>query len=133
MAGAQEIGADIFATPEQIAGRFFLLGGNVNGGERVGPIEDGELGRIATVSFDAIARAARNKRRRDDITEHALRCQRALQLEATRAGFVAALYRAETAQPLDEAQDRAVVRCERMQRRRAVAREHTAATVVAAW
>jgi len=31
---AEQVGANVFAAPQQFAGGFFLLGGNVNGGER---------------------------------------------------------------------------------------------------
>ena len=89
---AEEIGADVFATPQQIAGGFFLLGGNVNGRERAGAIQDGELAGIAAIGFDAIAGPPGNERGRDDVTRDAVRGERALELEATRAGFVAALH-----------------------------------------
>ena len=88
---AEEIGADVFATAQEIARGLFLLGGNVNGGERAGAIEHGELAGIAAIGFDAIARPPRNERRGDDVARNAVRRQRALQFEATRAGFVAAL------------------------------------------
>jgi len=52
MPGTQHVGADIFAAPQQIAGGFFLLGRNVNGGERAGATEHGELTRIAAVGFE---------------------------------------------------------------------------------
>ena len=47
--GAEEIDTDVFAASQQISSRFFLLGGNVNGGERPGAIQDGELPGIAPV------------------------------------------------------------------------------------
>ena len=68
MPGAQEIGADVFATAQEIARGFFLLGGNVNRGERAGAIEHGELAGIAAVGFDAIAGPSRNQGWRDDVT-----------------------------------------------------------------
>jgi hypothetical protein len=51
----REVGADVFATPQQIPGGFLLLGGNVNRSEGAGAIEHGELPRIASVGLDAIA------------------------------------------------------------------------------
>ena len=78
MAAAQEVGADIFTTAQQIAGGFFLLGGNVNGRECAGAIEHRELAGIAAVGFDAITGAARNQRGRDDIACNAAGRQRAL-------------------------------------------------------
>ena len=75
---AEEIGANVFATAQEIARGFFLLGGDVNRGERAGPIEGGELGRIAAIGFDAVARPARNQGGRDDVTRHAVRGERAL-------------------------------------------------------
>jgi hypothetical protein len=57
--GAQNIGADVLATAQQVAGGLFLLGGDVNRGERAGAIEDGELPRIAAIGFHAVSRTAR--------------------------------------------------------------------------
>jgi hypothetical protein len=37
----REVGADVFATPQQIPGGFLLLGGNVNRSEGAGAIEHG--------------------------------------------------------------------------------------------
>jgi hypothetical protein len=60
MASPQEIGANVLATAEEIARGFFLLAGNVNGRERAGTIEDGELPGVAPIGFDAIAGSAWN-------------------------------------------------------------------------
>jgi len=110
--GTQQVGADVFATAEEITSRFFLLGGNVNRGEGGGAMEDGELAGIASVGFDAIARPPGNQRRRDDLTRYLVRGQRSLQLEATRTGFVTAGHRPLPLQAIDEAKDRRVVRGE---------------------
>ena len=93
MPRAQQIGANVFATPQEIAGGFFLLGRNVNRGQRAGAIEDRELAGIAAIGLDAIAGPPRNQRRRDDVTRDAVRGQRPLQLEAAGPGLVAALHR----------------------------------------
>jgi hypothetical protein len=53
--GAQQVRVDVFATPQQIPRGFLLLGGDVNGRERAGPIEDGELSGVPAVGFDSIA------------------------------------------------------------------------------
>src|SRR3989442_1435295 len=71
MPRTEQIGANVFATSQEISRGFFLFGGNVNGGERAGAVEDGELACIATVGFDAIARAARDQRWGDDVTGNA--------------------------------------------------------------
>jgi hypothetical protein len=92
----------------------------VNGGERAGTIENRELAGIAAVGFDAIARAARDKRRGNHVTRHVLHAEYALQVEATRAGFITALHWALAPQPFDEAQDRRTIRRERVKRRRPV-------------
>ena len=60
VAGAQQIGANVLATPQQIPRGLFLLAGNVNCGQRAGAIEHGELTGIAPVGFDAIASAPRD-------------------------------------------------------------------------
>jgi hypothetical protein len=57
MSRAQEIGADIFPTPEKIALGFFLVGWNVNGGQGAAAIEDRELAGIAPVRLHATAGA----------------------------------------------------------------------------
>ena len=85
MARAQEIRADVFATAQEIARRFFLLGRDVDRRQRAGAIEDGELARIAPIGLDPIAGPPRNQRRRDDVTGNAVCGQRALQLKPTRA------------------------------------------------
>jgi hypothetical protein len=111
--GTEQIGADILTTPEQIALGFFLLGRNVDRGEGAGAREHGELTRIASIGFDAIARPPGNQRGRDDLTRDLVRGQRSLQLEATRAGFVTAGYWPLASKAVDEAQDRRRVRSDR--------------------
>ena len=118
--GAQEIGANVFATAQQIAGGFFLLGGNVNRGKRAGAIQDRQLAGIAAVSFDAIAGTTRNQRRGDDVTRNLVRGQGALHLEATGAGLIATLHRPVTPDALNEPKNRRTVGCQGMQRWRAV-------------
>src|SRR6185503_13730288 len=67
VAGAKEVSPNIFATAQQIAGGFFLLGRNVNDREGAGPIEHGEVARITAVGLDAIAGATGNERGSDDL------------------------------------------------------------------
>ena len=67
MPGAQQIGTNVFATAEQIASGFFLLGRNVNGRQGAGAIQNRQLAGIAPIRFDAIARPAGNQRRRDHV------------------------------------------------------------------
>ena len=57
----EQVGADVFAAAQQIARRFFLLGRDVDGGERAGAIEERELRRIAAIGFNAVAGTARNE------------------------------------------------------------------------
>ena len=89
MARAEQIGADVLATAQQVAGGFFLLGGNVNGRQRAGAVEHRELAGVAAIGFDPVARAPRNQRRGDHVTGNPVRRERPLQLEAARARFVA--------------------------------------------
>src|SRR5262245_38369577 len=103
---AEQVGANVFATPQQIAGGFFLLRRNVNGGERAGAIQHGKLACIAAVSLDAIAGPPRNQRGRDHIAWHVVSGECPLQFEATRAGFVAAGARSLALDARDEAQNR---------------------------
>ena len=113
---AEQIGTDVFATAQQIAGGLFLLGGNVNGGERTGAIEHGELARIPTVGLNPIASAPRDERRRDHLARNVARLQRALQLKAARPGFVATAEGALAAQTREELENRRTIRRQRMQR-----------------
>jgi hypothetical protein len=76
--GAQEIRADVFATAQEISRGFFLLGRDVDGGEGAGASEDGKLGGVAAIGFDAVAWAARNQGGRDDVTRHVVRGEGAL-------------------------------------------------------
>jgi hypothetical protein len=62
MAGTQEIDANVFAAAEQIARGLLLFGRNVDRSERVRAVEDRQLGRIATIGFDAIPGAPGNQR-----------------------------------------------------------------------
>ena len=70
---AQQIGADVLATAQQIPRGLLLLGRNVNGGQRAGAIQHRELAGIAAIGFDAIARAARDQRRGDDVARNPVR------------------------------------------------------------
>jgi hypothetical protein len=70
MPGAQEVGADVLATPEQIAGGFLLRGRDVNRGERAGALAEGERRGIAAVGLDAVTRTSGNQRRRDHVAGH---------------------------------------------------------------
>ena len=73
MPRAEQVGADVFATPQQVACRFFLLGRNVDGGQRAGAIEHRELAGIAPIGFDAVARAG-GESSAGAITSHGIRC-----------------------------------------------------------
>ena len=103
VARPEQIDADVLAAAEEIAGRFFLLGRNVDGRQGAGAIEDRELRGIAAVGFDASAGSTRNQRGRDDVTRDAVRRQGTLEFEAARAGFVAALDRSRAPQAFEEA------------------------------
>jgi len=118
--GAQEIGADVFATAEQIASRFLLRSRDMNGRQRAGAVEHREVTGIAAVGFDAIAGSAGNQCRRNDVAGNLARRECALQLKTAGSGFVTAADRSLALHALDEAQDRGAVRCQRVERRRPV-------------
>ena len=63
MPRAEEIGADVLTTAQQIAGRFLLLGRDVDGRQRARAIQDRELAGIAAIRLDAIARRGAESRR----------------------------------------------------------------------
>jgi hypothetical protein len=111
MPGAQQIGANVLTTPQQIAGGFFLFAGNVNGRQGAGTEEDRQIPRVSAIRFDAIAGSARNQGGRDDVTGDSVLRQRPLQLEPARPGFVAATRSLGVAtDPLDEAENRRTIR-----------------------
>jgi hypothetical protein len=60
MPSAQEIDANVFPTPEQVADGFFIDGRDMDGGQRARAIEHGQLSGVATVRFDACAGPSRN-------------------------------------------------------------------------
>jgi len=101
----------------------FLRRRNVDGGQRAGPIEERQLGRVAAVGLDAIARPPGNEAGRNDVAREVMRHQRALQLEPARSGLVAALHRAGPVHPLHEAQHRREVRGQMMDGRPLLARQ----------
>ena len=105
---AQEIGADIFATAQQIPRRLFLFARNVNGGEGARPVQHRELAGIAPIGLDAIAGPPRNQGRCDHVAANVVRSQRTLELKAARTCFVAAL-NGRGPQPLHESQNRRTV------------------------
>ncbi len=115
--GAEEIGPNVFATAEEIAGGFFLLGRNVNRRQGAGAIEHGEVAGIAAIGLDAITGPARNQRRCDHLAWNVARTQGAPQLEAAGPSFVAACEGPFAAETLDEFQNGGAVRRQRMQRR----------------
>ena len=53
MRGADRRG--FFAATQQIAGGFFLLAGNVDGGQRPGAVQHGELAGVAAIGFDPLS------------------------------------------------------------------------------
>ena len=91
MSRPEEIGANVLSAAEEIPGSFFLLAGNVNGGERAGAVENRELGRVAPIGLDAIAGAPRDERGRDHVTGDALGREGALQFKPARPCLIAAL------------------------------------------
>jgi hypothetical protein len=101
----QQIRPNVFPTTQQIAGRLFLRGRNVNRRQRAGPIQHRELARIPPIRFDAIARAARNEGRRDHVARHLVRHERPLQFKAAGPGFIAAHDRSLPPHALDESQN----------------------------
>ena len=107
---AQEVRANVFATAEQIAGRLFLLGGNVNRGEGLGAVQHRELRGIAAIGLDPIAGAARDEGGGDEVAGHPVGAECPLELKAAGARFVAAGDRPLASQALDEAQNRRVYR-----------------------
>ena len=84
VAGAQQIGPNVFATPQQIADGLLRLGRDVDGHQRPGPVQHRELARVTPIRFNPITRAARDQGRRNDVARNARGRQCALQLEAAR-------------------------------------------------
>jgi hypothetical protein len=105
MPRAEEIGANVFATSEQIARGFFLLGRDVDGGQRLGAIEHGQLTRIPPIGLDAITGATWNEGRSNDLARNLFGSQGALQVKAARPRFIAAADGALALQAGDEPHD----------------------------
>jgi hypothetical protein len=61
MACTNQIGADVFAAPQQIADGF-LFGGNVDPRERASAIEDRQLRGVAAIGLDPATGAAWDQR-----------------------------------------------------------------------
>jgi hypothetical protein len=99
---------------------FFLLSRDVDGRQRAGAIEHGELTRIAAVGFHTVAGPAGNERRRNDVTRNVVSRQGPVQREPTRAGFVAALDRPVSLEKLEEAENRWDIGRQAVQGRRPV-------------
>jgi hypothetical protein len=118
MAGPQQIGANIFAAAEQIARSLFLFGRHVNRRQGAGPIEDGQVCRIATIGLDSIARPTWTECRRNDVTGNRVPLKGSAELEAARSGFVAASHGPVPLQSSDAPQNRRDIRCQRMECRR---------------
>jgi hypothetical protein len=123
MASAQQIGTDVLATAEQIARGFLLVGGNVNGGECAGAIEDGQMAGVATIGFDAVSGPSRNERRGNDVARHLPRDEKSLQLKAARPRLIAAPHRLVGRQTRDEPPNGREIRRERLDRGRPLAWE----------
>ena len=117
MTGAEEVPFDVLATAQQIAGRFFLLGRNVNGRERARSIQHRQLAGIAAIRLDAVTRAPRNQRGRDHVARDAAPLQVPLQLESTGSRFVATSHAAARPQAIYEAADRRQIGRQWMERR----------------
>lgn len=122
MARAQQVNPDVFAAPQQVPSRFFLLRRDVNGRQRAGAEQHRELRRIPPIRLDPIAGPPRNQGGRDDGTRDAMPDQGPLQLKPTGPGLIAALDRPLALQPFDEPEDRRAIGRERVPRRRPPAR-----------
>jgi hypothetical protein len=92
----------------------------MNRGQRAGAVQPCEVGGIAAIGLDAIARAARNQGGRNHVAGNPICDQRALQLESARPGFVATLHRPVAAETSDQPENRRTIRRQRMQRGRAL-------------
>jgi hypothetical protein len=79
---------DVFPRASEIADRFVLGLGHVDGRELAGAVEPRERFGVAPIGLDAIPRAAGNLRRADDGAGESLLAQETIDLEAAGAGLV---------------------------------------------
>src|SRR5688572_32851896 len=79
MARAEQVRADVFTAPQQVAGGFLLLRRDVDGCQRASGTQHRELRRIPPIRLDPVARPPRNQRWRNDLTQDALPDQGPLQ------------------------------------------------------
>ena len=122
MPGAQEIRADVFPTPEQIARRFFLRGGNVNRGQCAGSIQHSQVSGIAAICLDAVPWTTRNERGGNHVARNLAGRERPSKLEAAGAGFLATPHRPLAANSLDESQNGRTLRRQGVEHRRPMVR-----------
>jgi hypothetical protein len=108
--GAQQIGPNVLAAPQQVARRLFVFGGDMDGGQRPRAIQNGELCGISTIRFDPHTGAPRNEGRGNHVARHVARLKKSLQLEAARARFVAAPHAPTAADAIDKSTDRSEIR-----------------------
>jgi hypothetical protein len=121
VARSQQVGANLFATSQEIADGLFVFGGDMNGRQCASAVEHGELAGIPTIGFDAIAGPPWNQRRGDDVTRDAARRQKSLELETAGARFITTLHAALDGEARDKPSDRREITIERMDRGRAMA------------
>src|SRR5262245_13577461 len=71
MTPAEDIFSDVVPAAKEIADACLGFRRDVNGGEFASPVEPNELGRVAPIGLDALARAARCQGRRDHVAMNA--------------------------------------------------------------
>ena len=131
MPSAQEIRADVFTAPEEIARGFFLVSWNMNRRQGASAIQHRELTGIAPIRLDAIAGRRGIKRRRDDVARNLLRVNARCSSKPHGPGLVTAGHRA-LAPTVHEPHDRGLSDVSEWSAGVRWPGNNTAATVVAA-
>src|SRR5579864_5605634 len=106
MPGSEQVGSNVFAASQQIAGRLFRLSRHMDRRERAGAIEDGEVVGVAAIRLNAITRPTRDQRGGDDVAGHVMGRQPPVQGKTARARLVATADWTTLAHAIDKPADR---------------------------
>ena len=88
---SQEIPSDVFAGTDEVPCGFFSIRGDVDGGQRAGAIQHGQLRGVAPVRFDPVAGASWDESWGNDLTRDPARRKKPVELESARPGLVTAV------------------------------------------
>jgi hypothetical protein len=101
VAGDDQIAPYVLSSADQVAVRFLLLGGYVDGCELSGSVKSRELGGIPAIRLDAVSWPPWDEGRRDDVTVDAKVSELTVRVETAGSCLVAAPQLRILLQPLE--------------------------------